>query len=60
MLQPKVTRRDFEMDASLALDVCCEPDCHITVMVERDMKEQGRKVRCIACMMKFKLQNERR
>lgn len=60
MLQPKITMKDCEIDANLALDVCCEPDCHIPVMVDKDMKEQGRQVRCISCLMKFKLGTAKR
>jgi hypothetical protein len=55
MLDPKITRSDFEMDTNLLLDVCCESDCNIPVTVDKDLKEKGRKTRCTACMIRFKL-----
>lgn len=55
MYEPKVTRKDIEIDRSMILDKCCEKDCGIPVMVEKDLKDQGRQTRCMACHMRFKL-----
>jgi len=59
MYEPKVTRKDIEIDRSMVLDECCEKDCNIPVMVEKDLKDQGRKTRCMACLMRFKMNQKR-
>ena len=53
--ETKVTKTDLEIDNSMVLDTCCESGCGISVMVEKDMKEAGRKTRCTACLMRLKL-----
>lgn len=49
------TRNDFEIDGNLIMDTCCEPNCKIPVLVDKDMKESNRQVRCTACFMRFKM-----
>lgn len=54
MLDPKKTVNDFAVpDSNLSMDVCS--NCKIPVLTERDDKENGRKVKCTACLMKFKI-----
>jgi hypothetical protein len=56
MLEPKVTRKDIEIDTNLTLDACA--DCKIPVLIEKDEKAQGRLTRCTSCFMKFKLRDK--
>jgi hypothetical protein len=55
MYEPKVTKRDIEIDRSMVLDKCSEKDCGIPVMVEKDLRDKGRQTRCMACLMRFKM-----
>ena len=43
------------VEANMILTECCESDCRMTIMAEKDEVAQGRKTRCMACMMKFKM-----
>ena len=61
MLQPKITLKDSDLDVSnMAMDVCCEKDCNIPVMVDKDMKEKGRQTRCTSCFMRFKIRSNQK
>lgn len=53
-MEPRVTKTNIEVDKSLAMDICCEPDCGMSIMVEKGDKEKGRKSRCTACIMRAK------
>lgn len=50
------TRRDLRAVLSdVVEDVCSEPDCKMTILVERDHKAQGRKARCMSCLVREKV-----
>jgi hypothetical protein len=51
------TRATVKMSAftNMVEDTCSEPGCEMTILVEKDLKEQGRKSRCVACLMRSKL-----
>lgn len=51
----QVTKTNIEVERNLALDVCSEKDCGISIMVDKKDKEAGRKSRCTACLMRTKL-----
>jgi hypothetical protein len=56
MNDTNVTRRIKRVDVEdLVLDRCCETDCFVTIMVEKNEKDSGRQNRCTACMMRNKL-----
>lgn len=46
------------VDTSLDLSACCEPDCGISIVVDKDNIVQGRQQRCTACLMRLKLRQE--
>lgn len=50
-----VTVREMESFANLAEDVCSDPACGMTILVDKDLKEQGRKSYCSACLIRNKL-----
>jgi hypothetical protein len=52
---PRVTKTEMAAVNDLAEDTCSEPGCGITIMVEKDFKLQGRKSRCISCLMRDKV-----
>lgn len=54
-MQTRVTKSMEAVNNNLVADVCCEPDCGITLLVDKDEKAQGRKQRCTACTMRMKL-----
>lgn len=41
------------VDANMVLTECCESDCRIPIMVEKD--EQKDENRCTSCLMKHRL-----
>jgi hypothetical protein len=51
----RTTRRDLQSFANLAEDVCSEPGCGMTILVDKDDKERGRKCHCVSCLMRNKL-----
>lgn len=51
----RVTRSDLHAVSNLVEDTCSEPGCAMTILVDRDLKEQGRKSRCMACIMRNKI-----
>jgi len=53
--QADITRQIQKLDDDLELDTCVEPDCFVTIMVEKNDKIQGRQNRCTSCMMRNKL-----
>ena len=53
MYEAKETVKDIKIDLSMTMDNCCEKDCGIPILVDKDLKDQGRKSRCTACMMRF-------
>lgn len=55
--QTRTTRRDLHSFANLAEDVCSEPGCGMTIIVDKDDKEAGRKSHCVSCLMRNKLTN---
>lgn len=54
-METRSTKSTLEAAKDLALDECSEPDCGITIMVDKADKEAGRKFRCTACLMRMKL-----
>ncbi len=54
-METRVTKTNMEVEQNLVLDTCSEPDCGISIMVERDDKVAGRKFRCTACLMRTKM-----
>jgi hypothetical protein len=50
-----VTRSDMQSFANLVEDSCSEPGCGMTILVEKDEKERGRKSRCTSCIMRSKM-----
>ena len=50
----RVTRK-MQALSDLVEDVCSEPGCEMTILVEKEFKEQGRQSRCIACLMRSKI-----
>jgi hypothetical protein len=55
-IQNHVTRREMPaMDLHLVEDTCAETSCGITIMVDKDLKEQGRKSRCMPCILRDKI-----
>jgi hypothetical protein len=57
-MEAKITRSMEAIDANLDLSNCCEPDCGISIVVDKDDIAQGRKQRCTACLMRLKLRQE--
>jgi hypothetical protein len=55
VLAPKLTTPNHAMDDSVVLDACCEPDCRIPILVDKEDKESHRQNRCMACVMRAKL-----
>lgn len=53
----KSTKTMRAVEADMTLTECCEPDCKIPLMLEKSEMAQGRKNRCLACTMKFKIRN---
>jgi hypothetical protein len=47
----KVTRTDVESVANLAEDICAEPSCGMSIWVDKDLKAQGRKSKCMPCLV---------
>ena len=50
----KVTKSTLEVDKTLAMGTCCEPDCGMSILVDKSDKDSGRQVRCTACLMRVK------
>jgi hypothetical protein len=57
--EAKPTIRMEKVDPNLTMDVCCEPDCNISVMVNKKDKENGHQARCTACLMRHLLLRSR-
>lgn len=55
-VEPKVTRKMQAVNPNLVVETCCEPECATTILVDKDEKASGRQVRCVACMMRMKIQ----
>lgn len=53
-----VTKTEMESVSNLAEDTCDEPGCGMTILVDKDLKERGRKSRCVSCLMKSKLKKK--
>jgi hypothetical protein len=53
MYEPKATVKDIKIDPTMAMDTCS--DCDIPVLVDKDLKDNGRKSRCTACLMRLKI-----
>lgn len=53
MYEPKATVKDMKIDPSMAMDACS--DCGIPVLVDKDLKDNGRQSRCTACLMRLKI-----
>lgn len=54
-IQTRVTKKMRAFDSNLVEDVCSEPSCQMTILVEADDKAKGRKSRCMACLMRAKV-----
>lgn len=50
------TKTNVEIDQTMDLDTCSEKDCGMSIMVEKELKLQGRKFRCTACLMRNRIQ----
>lgn len=50
-----VTRTDLRAFPNLVEDTCSDPNCGMTILVEQDHKQQGRKSRCMSCIMRAKM-----
>jgi hypothetical protein len=48
----RATRPDMQ---ALTEDQCAEIGCGMTILVDKEDKEQGRRSRCVACLMRNKL-----
>lgn len=53
MFDPKVTLTDIQINPVMMLDKCCEKDCGIPVLIDKNHKNE--KVRCTACTMRAKI-----
>lgn len=53
----KVTKQMKTVTNDLVMDTCAEPDCGMTIMVEKSDKEHHRKSRCVACLMRTKMRS---
>lgn len=51
----KATDRSFQLDNSVCLTTCCEPECRISILIEKDMKNSNIQTRCVSCLMTHKL-----
>lgn len=51
----KSTKSMKAVAADLTVGECCETDCKMTIIMEKNEVAQGRKVRCTACTMKNKI-----
>jgi len=51
----RVTRNDLHAATNLVEDTCAEVGCEMTILVNKDLKEQGRQSRCTACIMRSKI-----
>lgn len=51
----KITARMEALNATLDTDICCETDCGVTILVDKNDKKQGRQQRCTACLMRLKM-----
>jgi hypothetical protein len=40
--------------ANMELAHCCEPDCQMSIMVDKEDLAEGRALRCVACTMRKK------
>jgi len=45
----------MESLANLVEDYCAEPSCRMSILVEKDDKQTGRKNLCTACLMRQKM-----
>jgi hypothetical protein len=51
----KSTKTMRAVGDTLTLGECSEPDCRMSILVEKHDVAHGRKTRCVACLMKAKL-----
>lgn len=50
----RVTKTEMEAMSNMAEDTCAEPTCGMTIWVDKDLKEQGRKSKCMPCLVRAK------
>ena len=55
--QFRVTKRmrAIQLDDDLVQDSCSDSRCGVTIWVDKDLKSQGRKFRCTACLLRDKI-----
>ena len=51
----RATLTELEISSLLVEDICVEPGCGTTILVDREDKLAGRQSRCTACIMRSKL-----
>lgn len=51
----RATKSEMEAVSNLVEDTCADPNCGMTILVDKDLKEKGRKSHCISCLMRHKL-----
>jgi len=51
----KSTKTMKAVESNVTITECCEPKCGMTILVEKDEVAQGRKTRCMACVMQSKM-----
>lgn len=49
------TKTEMEAVSNLVEDTCADPKCGMTILVDKDLKDKGRKSHCTACLMRHKL-----
>lgn len=55
---PKSTKAMKAVNESMVMDVCAEKNCGITIYVDKEDKDNHRKNRCMACIMRSKLRGK--
>jgi hypothetical protein len=53
--QNRVTKKFRAIESDLVQDICSEPACGMTILVEKEDKTKGRKSRCMSCLMRAKV-----
>lgn len=51
----RATRSDMRAITNLVEDTCSEKGCEMSILVDREDKEQGRRSRCVSCLMRNKI-----
>lgn len=54
-MQRAVTQSTMKAVTNLVESTCSEASCGMTILVDREDMSQGRKERCVACLMRAKM-----